>query len=69
MRCSKCGCQAKIFGNERALPHKTTRHSLFATRCRFTIRHSLFANHYSLFAIRYSPLALLKIFAYRLKPA
>jgi hypothetical protein len=37
------GCQAKISGNARALPHKTTRYSLFATRCRFTIRQSLFA--------------------------
>jgi hypothetical protein len=42
------GCQAKIFGNARALPHKTTRHSLFAARCRFTIRHSLLAIRYSL---------------------
>jgi len=38
------GCQAKIFGNARALPHKTTRHSLLAVR-------------YSLLAVQLSPVA------------
>jgi len=31
------GCQAKIFGNAEALPHKTTRYSLFAIRCHFRL--------------------------------
>jgi hypothetical protein len=35
VRGAECGCQAKIFGNAGALPHKTTRYSLFAIRCRF----------------------------------
>jgi hypothetical protein len=32
VRGAECGCQAKIFGNAGALPHKTTRYSLFAIR-------------------------------------
>jgi hypothetical protein len=34
VRGAECGCQAKIFGNAGALPHKTTRYSLFAIRYR-----------------------------------
>jgi hypothetical protein len=54
VRCAKCGCQAKIFGNARALPHKTTRYSPLAVRhSLFAIRHSLLAAVLT-FASRYS---------------
>jgi hypothetical protein len=45
VRGAECGCQAKIFGNAGALPHKTTRYSLFAIRCRFGFNWSVVLLH------------------------
>jgi hypothetical protein len=45
VRGAECGCQAKIFGNAGALPHKTTRYSLFAIRCRFGFNWRVVLQH------------------------